>query len=168
MLVPALTKQLMLANFGTVSSFILSSIFNQYCSNLYGIALCDVRSKMYERVKVLWRKAIRRLLHVPGRAHNWLLPLISGISTFDQVCYKRVVKFYHSLLHSDNVIVQCIAKRCMSQSVSNMGRNVTFFEKCINMSSYVCNSKCYNLVKQISIWRPSRVYMFLTFVCFWV
>ena len=45
---------IMLANFGNISSLVLCKIFNQYCSNLYGISLCDVSSKQYSQLCLLW------------------------------------------------------------------------------------------------------------------
>ena len=141
-----------MANFGELSSFMLSSIFQQYCGNLYGIALCDVTAKMYSNLQVLWRKAIRRILRVPGRAHNRMLPLIFGISDLDTVCYKRIIRFYHCLLHSSNTIVVCLANRCMSKTMSNMGRNIAFMERKVGLYPLIHNSSCTFILQKLDLY----------------
>ena len=77
---------IMLANFGNISSFVLCKIFNQYCPNLYGISLCDVSCKQYSQFCVLWRKAIRKVLSVPGRTHNNLFSTYFRYSTDKSNC----------------------------------------------------------------------------------
>ena len=126
---------IMLATFGNVSSCILLKLFNQYCSSLYGIALCDITSKQFKMMQVLWRKAMRRICNLPARTHNVLLPCITDIDCLDFVCIKRIAKFFYSLYHSKNDIVHAMAKRCISQSVSNMGKNVSF------ISNNICDTE---------------------------
>lgn len=133
---------ILMANFGALASMILTSVFNQYCSNLYGILLCDLRSKLMEPLHVLWRKAIRRVLHVPARTHNRLLSPISGIPSLDYVCISRMSKFYRSLLTSNNLLVHNLAKRCSLQSLSNMGKNVNYLERNKMYMSYKYANKC--------------------------
>ena len=96
---------IMLANFGNISSFVLCKIFNHYCSNLNGISLCDVNSKQYSQLCVLWRKAIRKVLSVPGRTLNNLLPLISLVQPLNEIVFCRIIKFYLSMCDSENIIL---------------------------------------------------------------
>ena len=131
---------IMLANFGNISSLVLCKIFNQYCSNLYGISLCDVSSKQYSQLCVLWRKAIRKVLSVPGRTYNNLLPLISGIQSLNEIVFCRITKFYLSMCNSENIILKCVARRCLFQSTSNMGKNINIIDRYVKL-----NNSLYNL-----------------------
>ena len=67
------TVHMLLANFGSVSSDILKKLFT-HCTNFYGVALCNVRSKGFNNLHTLWRKAMKRILRLPFRTQNLLLP----------------------------------------------------------------------------------------------
>ena len=64
---------MLLANFGSVSSDILKKLFT-HCTNFYGVALCNVRSKGFNNLHTLWRKAVKRILRLPleprGQVHQ--------------------------------------------------------------------------------------------------
>ena len=91
---------ILIACLGSVPANVLCKLFVQYCTYYYGIALCDLTSNMYQQLCVLWRKNVRRILRVPQRTHNRLLPLIAEIPSIDISCYSRIVKCYLSLLES--------------------------------------------------------------------
>jgi hypothetical protein len=55
---------ILMADFGCISSNVLQMLFMQYCSSLYGIALCDITAKSFENVEIAWRKSIRRILRI--------------------------------------------------------------------------------------------------------
>ena len=85
---------MLLANFGLVSSDILKKLFTHYCTNFDGVALCNVRSKCFNNLHILWRKAVKRILRLHFRTHNLLLPCILGKPDFDIAILIRIVKFY--------------------------------------------------------------------------
>ena len=127
---------IMLAHFANVPSYVLCNIFIQYCSNLYGIALCDLGSSEFMQLCILWRKALRCILQLHYRTHNRLLPLISGISTMKNICYSRILKFFFTMCEFDNILLYSLVKRCLQQSVSNMGKNINMTDKCINSNTH--------------------------------
>ena len=120
---------MLLAYFGSVSLNILNVLFTSYCCNCYGIVLCNIRSNGFKKLHILWRKAIRRILRLPRRTHNVLFPVIFGKYDFDVAVITRIMKFYMSLLASSNNLISNLAIRCQYQSLSNTGKNVSFFYK---------------------------------------
>ena len=71
---------------------------------------------------------VRRVMRLPQRTHNRLLHLIGDIPKVDRSCIIRFVKFYCKLCISNNFVLKCLSKRCMYQSLSNMGKNVSYVE----------------------------------------
>ena len=51
------------------------------------------------------------------------------------------MKFYIKAFYSENIIVQNIANRCLYQSYSNMGKNVTLLNQCFNLMGYLYQGK---------------------------
>jgi hypothetical protein len=116
---------MLLANFGSVSADILSMLFTHYCTNFYGITLCNTRSKYFNDFHILWRKAVKRILRLPFRTHNALLPSIFGTNDLDTIVFIRILKFYQSLLESPNPLLRDLGSRCQNQCMSNMGNNIS-------------------------------------------
>ena len=52
------------------------------------------------------------------------------------ICYSRILKFFFNLCESDNILVYILVKRCLQQSVSNMGKNINMIDKCINSNTH--------------------------------
>ena len=120
---------ILMAQFGTVSSSVLLKLFIQFCCNFYGITLCNVQSKVFDQFCTLWRKSVRRVLKISRRTHNRLVAHITKSSSIEYKIYARIVKFFVSMLQSNNKLVSSIANRCRYQSFSNiMGKNIIFLE----------------------------------------
>lgn len=67
---------ILMATFGSISLSILCKLFAQYCSNLYGIVLCNLTSVSVQKLCVAWRKSVRRICRLPYRTHSYILPLL--------------------------------------------------------------------------------------------
>ena len=119
---------ILMAQFGTVSSSVLLKLFNQFCCCFYGITLCNIQSKVFDQFCTLWRKSVRRVLKISRRTHNRLIAHITKSSSIEYKIYARIVKFFVSLLQSNNKLVSSVANRCRYQSFSNMGKNIIFLE----------------------------------------
>ena len=48
---------------------------------------------------------------------------------------------YIKAFYSENIIVQNISNRCIYQSYSNMGKNVTLLYQCFNLMGYLYQGK---------------------------
>ena len=108
---------IMMANFQTVSSNVLSKLFISFCCNFRGLTLCNSRSGSLYKLFVSWRKAIRRIFRLPSRCHNVLLPCMLGRPNLEVEMYNRICKFYYSLLNSSNILIKNLATRCLCQSL---------------------------------------------------
>ena len=126
-----------MASFRNIPSNVLGKLFNQYCCNMYGIVLCDLRSSSLFKLCVSHRKAIRRMYKLPARTHCDLLPLVTNLQDLHNCAIKRVLKFYINLCKSCNPLVKYIATRCTTQCLSNMGKNVYLFSKFCNIYDIV-------------------------------
>jgi hypothetical protein len=125
---------IMMANFGSVSSAVLGNLFSSYCCNYYGITLCNLRSDVIVKFFTLWRKSVRRIYKLPWRTHNFLLPFIINKPPVNIDVEIRVCKFFTSMLQSPNILLCNLAKRCLYQTVSNMGKNVSLLRAKHNVS----------------------------------
>ena len=131
---------MLMANFGKINSSTLLKLFTHYCNSLYGICLSDLSSRIMERVYICWRKCLKRVMRLPQRTHTSLLYCICNSLPIDLLLCKRMLKFYLSLYFSSNDIIQRIAKRCITQSISNMGRNVAWFHSRFAFMDYLSSS----------------------------
>ena len=55
----------------------------------------------------------------------------------DSMAKARVIKFYLSMLHSNNTLIKCLACRFMYQSVSNFNAELGFI--CVTAINMFCN-----------------------------
>ena len=74
-------------------------------------------------------KAVRRVMHLNRRTHSKLLSPICGFDNIEYTVKLRVAKFFTKMYHSDNLLVSMLAKRCLYQCTSNMGKNFTCIDK---------------------------------------
>ena len=124
---------ILMADLGSVPSGILIKLFSQYCCSLYGIGLCDIRSNEVNKLNIQWRKALRRIIKLPSRCHNNILNVSCNYHTLDIVIIKRIVNFFYNMIHSDNMLFRSLANRCLSQCISNMGKNIVHINKLCNI-----------------------------------
>ena len=116
---------MLMAQVRSVSSAILIKLFNQYCCCFFGLVLCDLKSKMLQQSCVQRRKAIKRILRISNLTHTRFLYHISQCVNIELMAKVRIVKFFLSCVHSGNCLIRNISKRCMYQTFSNMGRNIS-------------------------------------------
>ena len=68
----------LIANFWFAPIDVKYRLFIAHCMPLYGAQLWDYDSVECERFFIAWRKAVRKLLHIPARAHCNRLSSISN------------------------------------------------------------------------------------------
>ena len=76
--------------------------FEKVCQSFI---LDQIRSNCFKKLNILWRKAIRRILRLPRRTNNVLVPLIFGKYHFDVAVIIRILKLYMLLLASSNNLI---------------------------------------------------------------
>ena len=112
-----------LSKFGTCKVLVKDKLFNQYCCSYYGSQLWPLYNQDFKNVCTKWRKAIRRIWGLPFNTHCNLLPLISEQNPIEIALTNRFVKFFKSLLDSDNCMVSYMARLQSQNCRSIFGQN---------------------------------------------
>ena len=103
---------------------VVYDIFKTYCMPLYGSQLWNYDCKYIDKLYVGWRKAIRKLLHLPYRTHCDMLPYICDDLNVSTQLLHRVVSFIKSASTSQNLMTNMcynlimIGKSNVSNSMS--------------------------------------------------
>ena len=72
-----------------------------------------------------WRKSHRQALLLPYRTYCDLIPLIAENTPIEIFLHCKFIYFYKSAATSDNSILNYMAKNCVFNHESTMGRNLT-------------------------------------------
>ena len=100
-------------------------IFVQYCTSFYGSQIWPLYHKDgMRKVCVAWRKALRRIWNLPGNTHCDILPLLSSQNPIDIQLKCRFVKFYKSLVVSENNLIRYLSCANTFTSYSTMSKNL--------------------------------------------
>ena len=101
-------------------------IFKTYCMPLYGSQLWDYGNTYIDRFLVCWRKAIRKLLNLPYRTHNELLPYIcDDVKPLIQLL-RRVISFKNKgVSNAKNELTELCYKLALNGSGSAISNNVS-------------------------------------------
>ena len=114
-----------IGDFDVLNSEVKTSLFQKYCTSLYSSYFCDFTSKDFDKIRVAWRKAIRRTLKVSNLTHCALLPVISGIWPVEGIIHKRFVNFYLNGAKHDNSVVNFMFKcSALSKRNTRIGANL--------------------------------------------
>ena len=92
---------------------------------MYGSQLWLLSSQSVTNMCTQWRKAHRQALTLPYRTHCDLIPLIAENTPIEIFLDCKFLGFYKSAATSDNRIVNYMAKNCLFNHESTMGRNLT-------------------------------------------
>jgi hypothetical protein len=101
-------------------------LFKTFCMPLYGCQLWDFSSHHCNSFFTAWRKAIRRLLMISPRSHSNLLHLIVNDLPIEIQLHKRFIKFFYSILHSENPCTRICAHLALNNSNSLTGKSLNF------------------------------------------
>ena len=91
-------------------SDIKSKLTSTYCMDLYGPQLWNYGTGYPETFYVAWRKVTRLIWKLPFRTHCNLLHTINNCYPIKFILEKRCIKFLHSCLSSDNLVISNVAK----------------------------------------------------------
>ena len=73
---------------------------------------------------VRWRMALRRIWNLPFNTHCDLLPLLTSLSPIDIKLKCRFVKFYRSLVNSNNTLIKYLSNVNTFSCYSTMSKNL--------------------------------------------
>ena len=108
-------------------------LFQQYCMSLYGSQLWPLCNKKIVGLNTKWNIALRRVLCLPNRTHNDLLPLIALHMPIEVSLHCRFLKFFKTNQSSENPIVKYITEYSITSVNSTMGRNVRLITSRLNI-----------------------------------
>ena len=134
----------MIAKFSKADPFVRHKLFKCYCVSLYGCQLWDLTLPELEHVCVAWRKCVRKVMCLPYRTHNALLPFIcDDISIIEQI-HSQFISFITSLLSTGNHCLQTVTKLAFRGSNSAMCKSLNYicWKHGINKHDFNCKHKC--------------------------
>ena len=92
-------------------------IFNSQCLSLYGCPLWNLQDTKIEALCKTWRVCCRRILGIPNRTHNELIPKLMNTFPIINIIQERMINFYmNGLNHSDSVVVRFFQNSLTSHS----------------------------------------------------
>ena len=122
-------------DFSMLSSDIKSKLLSTYCMDLYGSQLWNYGTGYPEIFYIAWRKVKRLILKLPFHTHCNLLHKVNNCYPIEFILEKRCIKFLHSCLSSDNLVISNVAKSSCDNCYSTFGDNVRYFSHEYNVAS---------------------------------
>ena len=121
-----------ICNVKLTSREVCSRVFVAKCCHLYGDQAWSVNSKALTEFDVCWRKAVRKLWHLPYRARSSLLPVLVGTPSLRDQIINRFAKFYNGILHGNNnkmILLSNISTHSEQRKKGIMGENVKYISR---------------------------------------
>ena len=139
-----------LGDLGCLSSEVKASLFQQYCTSLYGILFSQLYHAEADKLNVNWRKAMRRLYKLPQKTHCKLLPIVTDLLPVDIQVDLRYLKFMKTGITHENSVIKFMFNLCIGLCNSVMAKNFKFICKKQDISiRHVINSSHRNVRKCI-------------------
>jgi hypothetical protein len=112
--------------FGKQNVLSKQQLFNSYCTSFFGCELWDLTDDTIDELCIAWRKAVKRIWHLPTTTHSYLLPIISQcISPYDLFCSRFLLFISSCLVHESCLISGVVGYGVRyGRAVSPAGRNV--------------------------------------------
>jgi hypothetical protein len=135
----------MLGNFKFIYHETKYELFKVFCMSLYGSLLWDYSSAHVNMFYTAWRKCVRRILGLPYRTHNNLLPSICNDAPVDWQLHRRCITFVTQCLNSHNSCVSLCASLCIQGSRSDTCNSVNYICSKYNINKHFlsCNQTGY-------------------------
>ena len=126
-----------MSSFGKCNSSVKNKLFSQYCSSFYRSQIWPLyKNDLTKKISVNWRNALRRIWRIPSNTHCDILPLLSSLSPVDIQLKCRFLKFYRSLIKSENTLVCYLANVMIYTHRSTMSSNFNTILYELNMESH--------------------------------
>ena len=114
-----------MSSFGKCQSSVKNKLFRQYCSSFYGSQIWPLYKKeLFNRISINWRKSLKRIWRLPYNTHCDILPLLASQAPIEIQLKCRFLKFYRSLIESDNNLVKYLSNVMIFAYESTMSGNI--------------------------------------------
>ncbi len=114
----------LIVKFPGVSFQVKKKLFQAYCTSYYGSQSWQLTS--IDNFAMTWRKVIRRLFSLPWNTHCDLLPAILKQDNAMVSIEKRMCRYLHNCLNSDNELVSYVFKRAAMDYSGLIGQNMKY------------------------------------------
>ena len=153
-----------MSSFGKCHSSVKNKLFIQYCTSFYGSQIWPIYKKdINNKISIRWRMALRRIWNLPYNTHCDILPLLSSQVPIDIQLKCRFLKFYRSLLESDNKLIRYMSTFMTFSSNSVMGNNLNQILYDLDVDILELNTFSLNKIKKMyySGWVSNVNYLYL-------
>ena len=114
---------ILIAEFGKLSPFVISIVFNQYCCSFYESPLWSISGAAVQVLCVDWRKALGPIWRLNPRTHCDLITALSSKIPLIVSLKKRFANFINRCLSSHNTTLQFISCVAIKNPFSRTGTN---------------------------------------------
>ena len=112
-----------MAEFGQLSPFVISKLFNQYCCSFYRSPLWSISGAAVQALRDDWRKTLRSMWRLNPRTHCDLITALSSQIPLIVSLKKIIVKFINRCISSHNTTLQLIFCVAINNPFSRTGTN---------------------------------------------
>ena len=115
-----------MAEFGKLSPFVISKLFNQYCCSFYGSPLWSISGAAVQALCTDRRKALSSMWHLNQRTHCDLITALLNQIPLIVSFKKSFTKCINRCLSSHNTSLQCISCVAINNPFSRTGTTCNF------------------------------------------
>ena len=138
-----------IAGFSMLDCFSLHKLHSIYCMSLYGCELWNYNSKYVNDIFIAWRKVMRKLFRLPYRTHNYII--CGVVECITVKLDRRLCKFIHSMLNSNNMTVKELLRHFMNCDSSVIAENVRYIMHKYDISVFLWYGDLSSIISKIKI-----------------
>jgi hypothetical protein len=129
---------MLMADFGHINSKLLCKLFKQNCCYYYGAPLWLLSSNGVCKINTSWRKAVRALLKIPNRTHNFMIHQLANTLPFENYLEKRFIKFVNGIIaKSKRNVTAYIMRNAMHNPMSVFRQNFSLLQQEFNFNHFI-------------------------------
>ena len=130
------------AQFRVVPDQIRIRLLQTYCTAWYGCQTWLLNTTTVKGMNIEWKKAVRRTLNLPRTTRSKLVPLLAGNRSFQEQHERRWGALYVRMMHSENILVQYMARRSLYNILGTLGTNRVVLRYKFGMPTNNCVFNC--------------------------
>ena len=116
----------------------------------YGSQIWPIYKKdLIKKISIRWRMALKRIWNLPINTHCDIIPLVASQVPIELQLKFRFLKFYKSLLKSENKLISYLSKFKTFSSSSTMSNNLNQILYDLNVDLYELEMLSLNKVKKL-------------------
>ena len=145
------------AQFRVVPDQIRIRLLQTYCTAWYGCQTWLLNTTSVKGMNIEWKKAVRRTLNLPRTTRSKLVPLLAGNHSFQEQHERRWGALYVRMMHSENILVQYMARRSMYNVLGTLGTNRVVLRYKFGMPTNNCVFNCLYMTCEEDIHRANMI-----------